>query len=428
MLKPDGLLALIDFGTAREVTSTYVAKQAAGKKITGVQSFGYAPPEQINGYAVLQSDFFALGRTFVYLLTGKDPNELYDPYTDECNWRISAAHVSPLLADFIDHLMARLPGERPANTQVILQELGEIEGALYPPPDPPPTNQPVLQRFEFELMTLAKQQSGLFGINVTLTVYRRRSQAKFFTEDLGNGVILEMVAIPSGSFLMGSPNTEAKRHNHESPQRLVSVSPFYMGKFTVTQAQWRAVAALAQVQRFLNPEPSYFKGDNLPVEQISWDDAVEFCARLSKKTGRHYRLPSEAEWEYACRAGTTKPFHFGETITTYLANYDGNYTYDLGLKGVYRQQTTPVGNFQVANAFGLYDMHGNVREWCADHWHENYQGAPSDGRVWQNGTGNRRLVRGGSWFNDPKQCRCAHRYSYDQSVGNHDIGIRVACA
>jgi formylglycine-generating enzyme required for sulfatase activity len=138
---------------------------------------------------------------------------------------------------------------------------------------------------------------------------------------------------------------------------------------------------------------------------------------LSKATGREYRLPSEAEWEYACRAGTTTPFHFGETITTDLANYNGNYTYGSGSKGQYRKQTTDVGSFP-ANAFGLHDMHGNVWEWCQDTWHENYNGAPTDGSAWvdENANQNRMILRGGSWYNNPRtavlriaQLRCGRQ-------------------
>lgn len=204
-----------------------------------------------------------------------------------------------------------------------------------------------------------------------------------------------------------------------------------MGKFTVTQAQWRVVAALPEVHCALKPDPSYFKGDHLPVESITWNEAVEFCERLSQKTGRTYRLPTEAEWEYACRAGTTTPFHFGGTITPDLANYDGNYTYGSGAKGIYRKKTTPVGSFQVANAFGLYDMHGNVWEWCADSWHTHYHGAPSDGRAWSNNSDNSSclfLLRGGSWLNNPQSCRSACRNSYFQG-GRHSttLGFRLVC-
>jgi formylglycine-generating enzyme required for sulfatase activity len=200
-----------------------------------------------------------------------------------------------------------------------------------------------------------------------------------------------------------------------------------MGKFTVTQAQWKAIASLPKVKIDLNPDPSNFKGSNCPVEKISWHEAVEFCDRLSRKTNRKYRLPSEAEWEYACRAGTTTPFHFGETITTDIVNYDGNYTYGSAPKGEYRQTTLPIGSFKIANAFGLYDMHGNVWEWCADHWHENYQGAPTDGSAWiTGGDGDRRLLRGGSWYDYPGSCRSADRDRYVADDRVNGIGFRLA--
>jgi formylglycine-generating enzyme required for sulfatase activity len=262
--------------------------------------------------------------------------------------------------------------------------------------------------FEFEVVTV-----DAFGqINS-----RRRHYARYFTEDLGNGVQLEMVAIPGGTFLMGSPETEKCRKKNESPQHQVTVKPFFMGKYAVTQVQWQAVAALPQIKRSLNPDSSYFKGENRPVEQISLYEAEEFCARLSKKTGKTYRLPSEAEWEYGCRAGTTTPFHFGETITKDLVNYYS------------RNQTTPVGSF-LPNAFGLYDMHGNIWEWCADSWHNNYNGAPNDGSIWGSGENNRKQLRGGSWLNYPRRCRSAYRDKGSDADFKHgfDIGFRVACS
>jgi formylglycine-generating enzyme required for sulfatase activity len=147
------------------------------------------------------------------------------------------------------------------------------------------------------------------------------------------------------------------------------------------------------------------------VEKVNWHDAIEFCARLSKLTGREYRLPSEAEWEYACRAGTKTPFHFGETITRELANYDASNTYADEAPGEYREKTTPVGQFS-PNAFGLYDMHGNVWEWCEDDYHDNYEGAPRDGSAWlSNNT--TKILRGGSWILYPYRCRSAYRHSYD---------------
>ncbi|NEQ69021.1 MAG: SUMF1/EgtB/PvdO family nonheme iron enzyme [Symploca sp. SIO2D2] len=281
---------------------------------------------------------------------------------------------------------------------------------------------PRLQTFSFDIVTVNAKGKE---------IERHQGEAHYFTEDLGQGVNLEMVVIPAGSFWMGSPDTEEERCDNESPQHQVTVASFCLGKYPVTQAQWQAVVALPQVNRKLYPNPSAFKGKDLPVEQVSWYDAAEFCARLSQKTGREYRLPSEAEREYACRAGTTTPFHFGETISTELANYNGNYTYGSGLKGKYRNQTTSVDKFKVANAFGLYDMHGNVGEWCADHWHDDYQGAPIDGSVWSNDNEKNyqsRILRGGSRNYYPTACRSAFRDRYGADGRNNLIGFRVVCS
>ncbi len=285
-----------------------------------------------------------------------------------------------------------------------------------------------LQVFEFEVATIELKQTGESGRE--LIIHRSRQQAQSFKEDLGNGVQLEMVAIPEGSFMMGSPENESRRRDDESPQHLVTLKSFFMGKYPITQAQWKAVAALPQVNRELNPDPSRFKGNDRPVEKVSWYDAVEFCIRLSRYTGKSYRLPSEAEWEYACRAGTTSPFHFGETITTDLANYNGNDTYDARSKGIYHKETTPVGSFGVANAFGLYNMHGNVWEWCVDHWHSNYEGAPNDGSVWidENDIDSQvRVRRGGSWDIPPGFCRSAFRDNIYAGYSSNRNGFRVVC-
>jgi len=277
-------------------------------------------------------------------------------------------------------------------------------------------------------------------------VKRVPAQAKFFQEDLGNEATLDMVAIPAGEFLMGTADTErdtiiqewtrygvsqenaAQRTAWETPQHRVKVPEFWMGKFAVTQAQWRQVAGLPKVKVDLNPDPSNFKGAKRPVERVSWEQAVEFCGRLSVKTGKTYRLPSEAEWEYACRAGTTTPFYFGETITSDLVNCAGTNPYGNAPKGEYRQQTTEVGIFP-PNGFGLYDMHGNVWEWCADPWHDNYQDAPTDGSVWTtNGNNEIRVLRGGSWATYPVNCRSAYRYS-DFPRATFDLtGFRVVCS
>jgi formylglycine-generating enzyme required for sulfatase activity len=248
---------------------------------------------------------------------------------------------------------------------------------------------------------------------------------------------LDMLAIPGGEFLMGASDNEGD-YDRERPQHLVSVPPFYLGRVPVTQLQWQFIAGLRKVDRDLKANPSRFKGYNLPVEQVSWNDAVEFCARLSRHTGRAYRLPTEAEWEYACRAGTTTPFHFCETLNTDIANYNGNSTYGDGQKGQYRQKTTPVGSLDAANAWGLLDMHGNVWEWCEDDWHSSYDDAPTDGNAWldseistENVDENRtKVLRGGSWDDIPRDCRSAARFCYSRDYRSFDLdfGFRVACA
>ncbi|AUB37436.1 Formylglycine-generating enzyme, required for sulfatase activity, containings SUMF1/FGE domain [Nostoc flagelliforme CCNUN1] len=301
------------------------------------------------------------------------------------------------------------------------------------------------------------------------------SKAHIFYENFGSEEKLEMVAIPGGIFQMGSSETELGRRLHEGPQHLVKVAPFFMSKYPITQSQWRLVASLPKINRVLDLNPSDFQRADRPVERVSWYDVIEFCARLAKQTGWNYRLPSEAEWEYACRAGTTTSFHCGESITTDLANYDGRSSYGseekkecpptspcqpssppqpntsptrpfshpsnsvensnnesrysfLGnYQGESREQTTQVKLFKFANAFSLYDLHGNVWEWCADHWHDDYIGAPSDGSVWLSNNENQfRVMRGGSWSNFSEDCRAASRAKSSPYDLSYYIGFRVA--
>jgi formylglycine-generating enzyme required for sulfatase activity len=230
--------------------------------------------------------------------------------------------------------------------------------------------------------------------------------------------------------MMGSPAEELERYDFESPQHLVTVRDFYMGRYPVTQAQWRAVAAMPQVERELELDPSNFKGDHRPVELVSWEEAIEFCARLSAYTNRLYRLPSEAEWEYACRAGTTTPFHFGETISPELANYDSRVAYADSPTSERRDETTPVDHFDVANAWGLCDMHGNVWEWCQDRWHGNYEGAPEDVSAWmsEDSENIRYVFRGGSWNFNPRYCRSAFRSDLSPVDRLSPIGFRLSCS
>ena len=258
-------------------------------------------------------------------------------------------------------------------------------------------------------------------------------------ESLTDDLTLDLVTIPGGEFLMGSPADEVGRdwYQYSFPelkdvdveaQHLVTVPSFSMSQYPITQAQWRFVAALPAIDQELELDPASFKGDRRPVEVVSWHDAIEFCARLSQHTSKTYRLPSEAEWEYACRARTNQPFHFGDTFSTDLANVNGSYPYGNGIKGEYRQQTTEAGSFGVVNAFGLSDMHGNAWEWCLDHWHPSYKGAPIDGSAWiTEGDDRYRVLRGGSWVNLPGHCRSADRHRDTPDVQGNYYGFRVVC-
>jgi formylglycine-generating enzyme required for sulfatase activity len=231
----------------------------------------------------------------------------------------------------------------------------------------------------------------------------RNRQARAAAPPPVRQVSSSMVRINGGTFTMGSPASEPGRFDNEGPQHSVTVSSFYMGKYEVTQREWREV---------MGNNPSNFKGDDLPVEQVSWYDVVEYCNKRSQREGlaaaytingtnvtwnksaNGYRLPTEAEWEYACRAGTTTPFSTGNNITTSQANYNGNYPYNGNAKGTYQLKTTPAGSF-APNAWGLYDMHGNVWEWCWD-WYGDYAQAQTD--PMGAGSGSSRVNRGGSWY------------------------------
>ncbi len=276
---------------------------------------------------------------------------------------------------------------------------------------------PPLEEFSFERPI----------VDETGTILERvKGTSPSFKEALGDGIILEMVYIPEGTFLMGASSTEVGSQVCEQPQHSVNLQGFFLGKFPVTQKQWEIVAQYPKVNRDLAVEPSCFKGSDRPVESISWEDAVEFCDRLSQHSQRPYQLPSEAQWEYACRGGTTTPFHFGPTLTGDVANYMAKRLYAKESSGFYRQETTSVTAFY-PNPFGLYDLHGNVWEWCADAWYSTYENASTSGKPRSSSQQvTRRVLRGGSWDEDAYHCRCASRYAYHpQGVGVSRIGFRV---
>ena len=236
----------------------------------------------------------------------------------------------------------------------------------------------------------------------------------------------ELVVVPAGSFTMGSPQNEKDRDSDEGPQRAVTIArAFGVGKFEITFAEWDACVVGGGCSGYRPSDQGWGRGTR-PVINVSWDDAKGYVEWLGRKTGKPYWLLSEAEWEYAARAGTTTPFHTGATITPEQANYNGDYTYANGPKGVYRQRTVEVGQFP-ANGFGLHDMHGNMREWVEDCWHDSYAGAPADGGAWlTDGNCGSRVLRGGSWYSNPRNLRSADRSWGGTGNRYPNVGFRVA--
>ncbi|NES75484.1 MULTISPECIES: bifunctional serine/threonine-protein kinase/formylglycine-generating enzyme family protein [Okeania] len=405
--RKDKQLLLVDFGAAKYATKTALA-------VTGtvIGSAGYAAPEQALGKATFASDIYSLGVTCIHLLTQVEPFDLFDVSEGEWVWREYLKFtVSDEVAKLLDKMIMGATKKRFQNVGEILSVVNpksqqKINSTYKPKIFPIFTKE---EMFTFEVVTVNK--SGK-------TIKRTQRNVRQKIEDLGNGIKLEIVYIPGGSFLMGSPKNEAGRTDKENPQRQVTLQPFCMSKYSITQDQYLVI---------MGENPSYFKGGNRPVERVTWHNATEFCQRLSQKTRKTYRLPSESQWEYACRAGTTTPFYFGPTITTDLANYNGNYTYGNAPKGLYREHTTDVGSFP-PNAFGLYDMHGNVDEWCQDIWHNSYEGLPTDGSAWESSESiELRVLCGGSWNDYPWWCRSADRDWDDTNICINNVGFRVIC-
>ena len=236
----------------------------------------------------------------------------------------------------------------------------------------------------------------------------------------------EMVVLPGGSYMMGSPGDEAGRGGDEGPRHRVTIPrPIAVGKYEVTFAEWDVCVAAGGCGGYRPGDRGWGRGRR-PVVNVSWEDVKSYVEWVSGKTGKRYRLLSESEWEYAARAGTTGPFHFGSTISTDQGNYDGNYTYGSGRGGVYREKTASAGSFP-ANGFGLHDVHGNVWEWVEDCWHGDYSGASADGSAWTTG-GNcgERVLRGGSWYFIPGLLRSAYRNRFTAGFRNDDLGFRIA--
>ena len=487
-LKPDNIirrssdrvLVLIDFGAVKEVRKAALTTPTPKTLASiGFGTEGYMPSEQAMGFPKFASDIYAVGAIGIECLTGREPHQLFDEELLEFKWRhlyqVSDPKLDPLisrLAMVLNKMLQQRYLDRYANATDALAALDRL---LLPPPPRQPSSislsrglvKPIDRIAFLKLLGL-----GGFGVISSLAVAqfrqssdpesqsnrrissgfdrgaanptiakpttiqitsvklndrgdiidRPQSQTQIFQEELGNGVLLTMVKIPSGKFIMGSAATEASRDLCEQPQHLVNIPAFSLGQTQVTQSQWAAIF----------PDRSVGVGGNnqLPVDSINWLEAIAFCDRLSQKTGRNYRLPSESEWEYACRAQTTTPFAYGDTIIPAIVNHNGEHPYGHAPVGDCRHKATPVAIFP-PNLFGLYDMHGNLWEWCLDEWFEHYHHAPTDGSARgkiDTRDGNLlRVVRGGSWFSYGQTCRAASRSGLLGSFRHPHYGLRIVC-
>ena len=443
--KKDNKLVLVDFGAAKE---TIGANTSATGTIIG--SAAYIAPEQAVGKAKFASDLYSLGATCLHLLTDIEPTELFDVAEGEWIWRdyLQDNEIDYELSHVLDKLVEGATKKRFQSVSEVLEVLGGNTNPNSPSisssksvvsrpnhsysktknvrsPIPKKRVQKLdLKIFEYDYKTISNDACLIVGRKSSLPTRSHHGKAKYITLKLDDNIILDLIGIPGGKFLMGSPETELEREKEESPQHRVSIRPFLLGKYPVTQAQWQAV---------MDTNPSKFADADVaqskkPVERVSWIDCTLFCERLSQIIGREFRLPTEAEWEYACRGKTTTPFHFGTTIGTTLANYNGEDVYGSGFEGENRRETTDVDAF-APNIFGLYDLHGNVAEWCADSWHDSYYDAPTDGSAWTtNNPQDMRVLRGGSWLHLPGSCRSAQRIKSEPKNKSDAFGFRIAAS
>lgn len=460
----DGKIVLIDFGAIKQLAVTEIQADSSTKIGTIIGTPGYMPIEQARGKAKFSSDIYAVGIVAIQALTGISVQNLpEDSHTGELIWHDRVTYLPLALKLILEKMVDYHFKDRYADATEALEAVAALDLDLsLKSPTKIPLEVASANFSNFDLTydgssTISLQGTGtqniieitdntslfvtdLFADNDNIIkkklksfnfdfilvdrtgkeITRTNSEAEYFTEDLGDSINLDMIAIDGGIFQMGASAKEKGSTLREKPQHEVTVKPFFMSKFLITQAQWRAVVTkCARVNRDLNENCAEFKDNERPVEKVSWCDAIEFCDRLSQKTGLGYRLPTEAEWEYACRAGSSTPFAFGETITSDLANYNANYTYAQETAGKYRGQTIDVGSF-LPNAFGLYDMHGQVWEWCFDPWRENYLKYSNNNSMYP--------LRGGSWNYRPVHCRSAFRYDIGhKNLISKFIGFRVVC-
>jgi formylglycine-generating enzyme required for sulfatase activity len=408
-------LFVTDFGigglaTARAAQETHQPTRGRQELLTeavrGAYTPLYASPEQMarrkGEPADPRDDVHALGVIWYQLLTG-DLGMLSVPpdWREQVQERGLDDRLVPLLASCI----ASRAQKRPASAAVPAERLR----ALLSPAEAPPLKEPLAAKSA----PARRRARGAQAADPPPQPSEPAKATRLPGEVIGNSLGMRFAWCPPGTFLMGSPPTEKGRSDDETQHQVTLTGGFWLGVYPVTQAQWREV---------MGDQASHFKGADLPVEMVSWEDCQAFCQKLTARDGQRYRLPTEAEWEYACRAGTTTPFSFGATINSDLANYNGTIAYGRGKKGVYRQQTTLVDSFP-PNAWGLCDMHGNVWEWCADGYGPYPARYVTDLQGVQGA--DRRVLRGGSWLNGPDGCRSAARGRSAPVFWSNRCGFRV---
>jgi formylglycine-generating enzyme required for sulfatase activity len=372
----DNKLVLVDFGAAKAITPV-------NRSVTGtmIGSAEYVAPEQMNGKAVNASDLYSLGVTCLYLLTGISPFDLFDVGEHEWVWRDYLVNnsINNDLGNILDKLVI-------FGTKRRYQEVKDVLGDLG-----------------LKIVTQIQVPSPI--LTIPASPHPSVSYPQSLIETLPSGIKLEMIILPAGTFMMGSDE-----YDWEKPKHQVTLKQFAIGKYPVTQEQYQAV---------VGTNPSRFRDIKNPVEQVSWDDAQIFCHKLNLKTGKKYRLPSEAEWEYACRARTQTRYSFGDDEKE-LWEYAW-YNENSGSK------THPVGQ-KKPNNWGLYDMSGNVWEWCEDGWHDNYTTAPTDGTSWNDNhsRSSYRILRGGSWGVNWRNCRSADQLKFIANDRYFNRGFRLA--
>jgi formylglycine-generating enzyme required for sulfatase activity/tRNA A-37 threonylcarbamoyl transferase component Bud32 len=418
-IKPNNILlrqktkqaVLIDFGLA-------VANNSAN--VTNFTTAGYAPPEQYKvGEAGPYSDVYALAATCYHLLTAQVPIPAnFRSYVDMPAPQHFNTTVSDRVNEAILRGMAHDPAARPQTIAAFRRALGLDEESKLEEQRAPLHSYPEIDTDWQSTIGAALRFSEVESIStkVDSTVATHKTILRSGSFWRGKNIELELVDIPGGDFFMGSSDSGSL--NRESPQHLVTIAPFQISKFPITQAQY--VAAIGH-------NPAHFAGDRLPVENVSWYDAMTFCTQISERLGQVYRLPTEAEWEYACRARTQTPFAFGQMLYPNLANYDSSIKDSKFSANLIRRSTSFVDIFP-ANPFGLHDLHGNVWEWCADYQHDDYLGAPSDGTAWRtDGDPSQCILRGGAWGCGPQVCRSTSRHWAPANYHSNKIGFRIVC-